>query len=98
MASGPDTATACDTIRISVAAQADGTVAPRITLPLGRAFQLLRSDLVTRVDPNGMGRTLAVAEATYVVATSSVGRVVVPAAIATLGTSRALASPIPIDV
>jgi tetratricopeptide (TPR) repeat protein len=98
VASGPDTATACDTIKVSVAAQADGSVAPRIVLPLGRAFQLLRTDLVTRIEPDGMGRTLAIAEATYLIATSTIGRVVVPAAVATLGAHRAVALPIAIDV
>jgi hypothetical protein len=98
VASGPDSAAACDTIRITVAAQAEGTIAPRVTLPLARAFQLLRSDLVTRVEPDGTGRTLAIAEATYLIATSTVGRVVLPGAMASLGAQRALATPIPIHV
>jgi hypothetical protein len=98
VASGPDTATACDTIKVNVAAQAEGSVAPRITLPLGRAFQLLRSDLATRVEPDGTGGTLAIAEASYLIATSTLGRVHLPAAIATLGPRRAVAAPIAIDV
>jgi hypothetical protein len=98
VASGPDTAMACDTIRVSVSAQADGNVAPRVTLPLGRGLQLLRSDLVTRFEPDGTGHTLAIAEASFLIATGVVGRVVVPAAVATLGARRAVATPITIDV
>ena len=98
VASGPDTATVCDTIRITAAAQAEGRTAPALTLPLPRGVELLRADLTARLEPDGTGGTIAFTEASYLVASATTGHLVIPGAVATLGTHRATASPIPIDV
>src|SRR5471032_3323488 len=96
VASGPDSAAACDTVRITAAAQAEGDIAPQLTLPRAPAFQLLRSTYSTRREPDGLGHTLSIAEASYLISFGASGHVVVPGILATLGLHRASAAPIPI--
>jgi hypothetical protein len=97
-AHGPDTASACVPIELSVAARAPGIVAPRVEPLRARGLQLLRSSVVSRIERDGFGRPSTLTEATLVVATAAVGRIVVPPIQVTLGTQRAAASPITIDV
>lgn len=93
VAHAPDTAATCAPIEITVAARAHGTIAPQIALPVSTsAFQLLRTALVSRVEPDGTGQSSAIAEATFVIATETAGRVAVPPFVATVGPLRATAS------
>jgi tetratricopeptide (TPR) repeat protein len=98
VARGPDTATSCAPLELSVAARAPGGVAPRITLPLGGDVQLLRSSVVSRTDYDGAGQPSTITEGVFVVATRAVGRVVLPPFVATVGTASARSAPVAVEV
>jgi hypothetical protein len=98
VASGPDSAATCDTIRITAIARAEGEAAPQLTPPSGPGFQLLRSNVVTHHELDGTGRTLSIAEGSYLISFGVSGHVVVPAIVATLGTHRAAAAPIHLHI
>ncbi len=99
VAHGPDTATTCAPIDITVAARVAGTVAPYVEPPrTSGSFQLLRSSIVSRVELDGAGQSSAIAEATFVVATDAAGRVTIPPFVASLGNVRAAASVAPIQI
>ncbi len=99
VAHGPDTAGTCAPMEISVAARAPGMIAPRIApVSLSTSLQLLKSSVVNRVERDGAGQLTALAEATYVLATDGVGKVILPQFVATVGAARATATPLPVDV
>ena len=97
-AHGPDTATTCVPFEVTVAARAPGTVAPRITPPPSTgSLQLLRRVESTGFERDGAGRSTALTEATFTFATDGVGRVELPAFVASVGTLRASAAPSPLE-
>ena len=99
VAHGPDTAATCAPMEISVAARAPGLVAPRIApASLAPSMQLLKSSVINRVERDGAGQPSALTEATFVLASDGVGRVVLPQFIATVGNQRATATPPSVDV
>jgi tetratricopeptide (TPR) repeat protein len=98
VARGPDTATSCAPLELSVAARAQGAVAPRIMLPLAGDLQLLRSRLVSRTDHDGAGQASTITEGVFVVATRSVGRVVLPAFVASVGAASVRSTPLTVEV
>jgi hypothetical protein len=99
VAHGPDTAATCAPMEISVAARVPGVIAPRIApASLSTSMQLLKSTSINRVERDGAGRPTALTEATFVVATDGVGKVILPQFIASVGTVRATATPLPVQV
>ncbi|MEO8336181.1 MAG: hypothetical protein ABI664_14475 [bacterium] len=99
VAHGPDTAATCAPMEISVAARVPGLIAPRIVpASLGSSLQLLKTSLSNRLERDGAGQPTALTEVTFVVATDGVGKVVLPQFVATVGTQRATATPMPVDV
>ncbi|MFL5606167.1 MAG: hypothetical protein ACJ8AD_06970 [Gemmatimonadaceae bacterium] len=98
VARGPDTATSCAPLELSVAARVPGVIAPRIALPLSGDVQLLRSRVVSRTDRDGAGQASTITEGVFVVATRAVGRVVLPAFVASVGPNAARAAPVTVEV
>ncbi len=99
VAHGPDTATTCAPMEISVAARAPGMIAPRIaSASPGESMQLLKSRVVNRVERDGAGAPSSLTEATFVFATDGVGKVGLPQFIATVGAMRGSATPLPVNV
>jgi hypothetical protein len=98
VARGPDTATSCAPLELSVAARAPGVVAPRITLPLSGDVQLLRSSVVSRTDRDGAGQASTITEGVFIVATRSTGRVMLPPFVASIGAARARSAPVVVEV
>jgi hypothetical protein len=98
VARGPDTASACVPIELTVAARAAGSIPPRIELPAGSAFQLLRSSFASRTERDGAGRASSITEGAFVVATSERGRVTLPPLVATAGAAVARSAPLAVNV
>jgi hypothetical protein len=100
VARGPDTASACQPFEVTVAARAFGTAVPRIALPLpaGGAMQLLRSRVVSRTEQDVSGLPSTISEGSFLVATDKVGRVSLPAFVASVGARDATAAPVSLDV
>ncbi len=99
VAHAPDTATTCAPFSITVAARAPGNIPPRITPPASSpALQLLKTTTTSRIERDGIGRPSALTEATFTVATDGFGRVVLPPVTASVGATRASATPLPVDV
>jgi hypothetical protein len=98
VARGPERATACAPIEITVAARAAGATAPRIELPVTGALQVLRTSAVSRVERYGPAQPSAITEATFVVATRATGRVAMPAFVATAGSDVGRSAPFVIEV
>jgi tetratricopeptide (TPR) repeat protein len=98
VARGPDTATSCTPMELSVAARAAGAIAPRIALPIGADLQLLRSSIVSRTDRDGSGQPSSITEGTFVVTTASLGRVIVPSFIASVGLTTVRSAPLAVEV
>jgi tetratricopeptide (TPR) repeat protein len=98
VARGPDTATSCTPMELSVAARVAGSTAPRIALPVGADLQLLRSSLVSRTDLDGFGQPSSITEGTFAITTRSVGRVVVPPFVASVGLTSVRSAPLAVEV
>jgi tetratricopeptide (TPR) repeat protein len=98
VARGPDTATSCVPMELSVAARAPGTTAPRIELPIGGDLQLLRSSVVSRTELDGAGQPSSISEGTFVVTTRSLGRVLLPAFVGSVGTALARSAPLAVEM
>ena len=99
MAHAPDTTSACAATEMTVAARDASGVIPQIALAKGGgAWQLLKSSAVSRVERDGAGQSSAITEATFLLATSALGRVATPAFVATAGAARAVASAPNIEV
>jgi hypothetical protein len=95
VANGPDTATACLPVHLTAAIRTPGGDVPTIELPRGASIQLLRSGVVSRLDPAGTGM---LTETWADVAISPVGRFHVPPFVATVRGVRVASAPIEIDV
>jgi hypothetical protein len=99
VAHGPDTATTCAPMEVSVAARAPGTIAPRIApASLSASMQLLKSSSTNRIERDGTGQSSALTEATFLLATDGVGRVVMPQFVASVGALHGTATPLPVEV
>ena len=98
VAHGPDSATACDALEISVAVSAPGGVPPQLVAPSLAPFDVLRSSAVPHVtyDPRGRGSVLA--EFRYVITTDRIGTFTIPSFEARLGPSVARSRPLEITV
>jgi len=98
VASAPPTAVACAPFDVSVAARARGNVVPRITLPPSAGIQVLGTRVTSRVEQFGGGESSTLTEATFTIAVSQAGRVVLPAFVATAGAQRGSAAVEPIEL
>src|SRR4051812_32061372 len=96
---GPDTASACAPIDVTVAARAPGVLPPRIAFaPLSASVQFLKSNLATRVEKDGSGRPSALTEGTFTFTVDAPGRITLPAFTASSGSERAAAAASPVLV
>lgn len=88
VASVPASAATCTPFEVGVAARASGAVAPHIIPPMLAGLQVLQVRTTSRVDHFGGGDASTLTEATFVVASSAVGRVVLPPFEASAGPLR----------
>src|SRR4051812_1029960 len=96
---GPDTASTCSPIDVSVAARAPGTTAPRISFgALPASVQFLKSSLTSRVERDGGGRVSALTEGTFTFTVDAAERVTLPGFTAVSGGAQTSATPSPIAV
>ncbi|HEY2065538.1 MAG TPA: hypothetical protein VGG84_06235, partial [Gemmatimonadaceae bacterium] len=97
VARGPDTATACQPIELSVAARTAGAVAPRITVPSVGDVQILRARFASRTERDAGGHPSTLTEGTLLVAIGATGRIAVPILV-DAGSTHERATPIAIGV
>ncbi len=99
VAHGPDTATTCAPMEVTVAARTPGVVAPRIApLFMSASIQLLKSNVTNSVERDGAGQPSALTEATFLIAIDGAGRVIMPQFVASVGPQQATATPLPVAV
>jgi hypothetical protein len=96
---GPDTASTCAPIDVTVASRAPGALPPRISLgPLPASVQFLKSNLATRVERDGAGHVSSLTEGTFTFTVDAPARVTLPGFTAVMGRAQASATPSPITV
>ena len=98
VARAPDTAVTCLPFELTVAARTAGTAAPSIALPASGSLQLLRSRVASRVEHDAGGQPTILTEATFLVASTAIGRVTVPPVVVTTSGGTARSSPVVVDV
>ena len=98
VASAPPTAISCVPFDVSVAARAPGAVAPHIMLPSTPGMQVLDTKVSSRVEQFGGGVSSALTEATFTIAVNGIGRVPLPAFIASAGAKRGIGTTAPIEL
>ena len=98
VARAPDTAVTCLPFELTVAARTAGASAPIIALPASGSLQLLRSRVDSRVERDALGQATTLTEATFLVASTAIGRVTVPPVVVTANGGTARSSPVAVDV
>ena len=98
VARAPDTAVTCLPFELTVAARTAGAAAPIIALPASGSLQLLRSRVDSRVERDALGQATTLTEATFLVASTAIGRVTVPPVVVTANGGTARSSPVAVDV
>jgi tetratricopeptide (TPR) repeat protein len=78
VARAPDTATSCLPFEVTIAATVPGATVPRIEMPAGSAFQLLRMRVASRLEQDAAGKPTTFTEVTFLLATGATGRVAIP--------------------
>ncbi|MDB4876001.1 MAG: Aerotolerance-related protein BatD [Gemmatimonadetes bacterium] len=95
VAHGPDSASTCEAVELSVAVSAPGRVAPQIVVPSLAPFDVLRSSAVPHVSYD---QSAMIAEYRYVITTDRTGTFTIPAFEARLGANVTRSRPIQLTV
>ena len=99
VAHGPDTASVCAPIDVTVASRVAGNVPARIEPAVAApSLQFLKSTISTRIERDGAGRPSALTEGTFTYAASAAGPVALPTFIASAAGVRATAVAEPVHV
>lgn len=98
VANAPASAVTCAPFEISVAARAPGAVAPHIAPPAMPGLQVLEVRTTSRVESFGNGESSALTEATFVVASSASGRILLPPFAGRVGALQSFSAGSPIEL